>query len=62
MSRRNAAGSVLIAALAVPSLALAQAVEWEDMRFATPAPPARSSHALTYDTVRGVTLLFGGGD
>lgn len=62
MCRRNIAGSVLIVALAIPSLALAQAVEWEDMRFATPAPPARSNHALTYDTVRGVTLLFGGGD
>ena len=40
-----------------PSQALAQA--WSQ-RSSAPTPPGRAYHAMAYDSVRGVTVLYGG--
>ena len=59
------AGSLLLALGAVlliggQTRALAQACfTWVD---STPSPVARGDHAMAYDSVRGVTVLFGGAE
>lgn len=49
-----------------PNAALGDTWEWNGtnwtQRTAAPSPPPRGRHSLDFDTARGTTVLFGGGD
>ncbi|MFN0133539.1 MAG: kelch repeat-containing protein [Phycisphaerales bacterium] len=48
----------LLAALAVAPASVAQTCFWTNANVS--GPPARSGHAMAYDSARGVVVLFGG--
>lgn len=57
----GAASAALLAAVALPGAARAQVPRWTQLMPAT-HPTVREGAAMAYDSVRGVTVLFGGRD
>ena len=63
MNRGALAGEMAAVAVFVAGSALAigqPCMEWQDR--ATTSPDGRSFHSMSYDSARGVAVLFGGQD